>query len=219
MIRAVNGPMVVTGTDTEVGKTIVTAGLAAAARASGRTVAVIKPAQTGTDDDAETITRLAAPEHTATLARFPDPMSPFAAARRRRMAQLELSTVVRTVAALPQDLILIEGAGGLLVPMGAGSWTVADLCLELNAPAVVVARAALGTINHTALTLEALRSRGILYFVVIGSWPQHPGPVELANRVDLSDMAYGLAGAVPERAGDLPPAEFRAAAPSWFGQS
>lgn len=219
MIRAVNGPMVVTGTDTGVGKTIVTAGLTAHARAAGRTVAVVKPAQTGTDDDAATITRLAEPDHAVTLARFPDPMSPFAAARRRRMPQLKLATVVDAVRELPQDLILIEGAGGLLAPMGAGSWTVADLCLELNAPAVIVARPSLGTINHTALTLEALRSRGILYFVVIGSWPRRPDPVELANRVDLSDMAYGLAGAVPEHAGDLPPEEFRAAAPSWFGQT
>lgn len=219
MILSSTGPVIVTGTDTGVGKTIATAALAVVARAAGKTVAVVKPVQTGDDDDAATIERLAEPDQVATLARFPDPMSPYAAARHRGLPQLPLAEVVEFVAALDKDLILIEGAGGLLVPMGTYSWTMAELCQQLNAPAVVVVRAGLGSINHTALTLEALRSRGILSSVIIGSWPRTPGPVEQANQIDLSDMSYGLAGIIPEGAGSLSPEEFRARASGWIQPS
>ena len=105
------------------------------------------------------------------------------------------------------------GAG---VQTGAGpdgTWTVADLCRVLGAPAVVVARAGLGTLNHTALTLEALERRGIPARVVVGAWPAVP---ELVHRQNLTDLDGDLAGLVPEGAGDLDPAAFRAAAPGWL---
>src|SRR5439155_16543911 len=85
--------LVVTGTDTGVGKTIVTAAIAAAVRARGLTVAVVKPGQTGGDDDAGVVARLAAPERTLTLASYPDPLAPLAAARVSGLPPLGLDAV------------------------------------------------------------------------------------------------------------------------------
>ncbi|WP_238007776.1 dethiobiotin synthase [Dactylosporangium sp. AC04546] len=213
------GPVVVTGTDTGVGKTIVTAAIAAAATAAGLSVGVVKPAQTGTADgdepDARTVARLAEPASVRTLADYPDPLAPLAAARvagedalTAVMAQLAIRGV-----ADHHDLTLVEGAGGLLVPMGEGGWTVLDLAAALDATAVVVARAGLGTLNHTALTLEALARRGVPALVVIGAWPAEP---ELVHRTNLADLPGELAGAVPDGAGALAPELFRREAPHWL---
>ncbi len=216
--------VVVTGTDTGVGKTIVTAALAARAIAAGQTVAVLKPAQTGTaafgpgeTADAETVARLAGPEvTTVTLASYPDPLSPHAAAQVIEAPPVYLGDVLEAVAKLADthDTVLIEGAGGVLVPMGYGAWTIADAAVGLRAPAVVVTRAGLGTLNHTALTTEALRNRGVANRVVIGSWPAQPELVHERNLIDLGLIA----GRVPEGAGSMDPAEFRAAAPGWFSE-
>src|SRR5690606_34922768 len=103
----------------------------------GLRVAVIKPAQTGTDSgaapDVATVLRLAQPASVSTLAEYPDPLAPLVAARVAGMPELELYLVVDAIreAAKEYDLVLIEGAGGLLVPMGrrpsGEAWTVADL--------------------------------------------------------------------------------------------
>lgn len=216
----IRGPVVVTGTDTGVGKTVVTAALAVAAGTAGLSVAVIKPGQTGIppgsadESDVETVVRLAAPAVALTLATYPDPLAPLAAARTAGKPALELADVVSAIRAQSCDLVLVEGAGGLLVPMGPG-WTVADLAVSLGAPAVVVTRAGLGTLNHTALTLEALHRRGVESHVVIGAWPREP---ELVHRTNLDDLGP-LAGIVPDGAGALEPEAFRGVAPSWFGPS
>jgi dethiobiotin synthetase len=214
--------VVVTGTDTGVGKTVVTAALAARAMAAGHAVAMLKPAQTGTAafepseiTDAETVARLAGPEVTTlTIATFPDPLSPHAAAQVAGAPELYLGDVLEAVAKLAQthDLVLVEGAGGALVPMGHGAWTIADAAIALRAPAVVVARAGLGTLNHTALTTEALRHRGIANRVVIGAWPARPELVHERNLIDLGLIS----GQVPEGAGSMDPRDFQAAAPGWF---
>src|SRR5205823_13760644 len=121
---------------------------------------------------------------------------------------------------LHENLVLVEGAGGLLVQMGAGvqtgagpdgTWTVADLCRVLGAPAVVVARAGLGTLNHTALTLEALERRGIPARVVVGAWPSSPELVHVCNLVELPQRA----GAVPAAAGSWPAPAFPGGPPGW----
>ena len=148
MTAALTGPVLVTGTDTGVGKTIVTAAIAACATAAGLRVAVVKPGQTGVDPaygevpDEEVIARLAGPAHTRTMATYPDPLAPLAAARVAQLAPLDLYTVVDTVKHVVDgyDLVLVEGAGGLLVPMGpriaeipgGGHWTVADLAVSLG---------------------------------------------------------------------------------------
>lgn len=217
MTAGLRGPVVVTGTDTGVGKTIVTAAIAAAARAAGLTVAVIKPGQTGIpagsteESDVDVIVRLAGPDHAVTLATYPDPLAPWVAARVAGLAPLAMEAVVAAVRGQPHDLVLIEGAGGLLVPMGPG-WTIADLALALEAPVVVVARAGLGTLNHTALTREALDRRGLRHHVVVGAWPGEP---ELVHRVNLDDL-QPLAGVVPEAVGGLVGSEFRTRAPRWL---
>jgi dethiobiotin synthetase len=221
------GVLAVTGTDTGVGKTVVTAAVAAAAVRAGRRVAVLKPAQSGLGDpptgesDVETVVRLAAPATARTLASYPDALAPLAAARAVGRLGIEMTTVTAAVRELAatHDLVLVEGAGGLLVRLGEGDdgpWTLADLAAAVGALAVVVVRAGLGTLNHTALTLEALDRRGIAAEVVVGSWPTEPGLVHASNLADLAEMADGLAGVVPEGAGGFSPAGFRALAPNWL---
>ncbi|NUS72729.1 MAG: ATP-dependent dethiobiotin synthetase BioD [Corynebacteriales bacterium] len=207
------GPVIVTGTDTGVGKTVVTAALAATAQKAGLSVAALKPAQTGDDDDAAEIARLTG-IHVQTLTSYPAPLAPLTAARVAQLPPLALHDVIQAVEELSErhDLILIEGAGGLLVSLGE-SWTIADVAAKLHAPTVVVARAGLGTLNHTALTQEALEARHIEHCVVIGSWPEQP---ELVHHMNLTDIG-AVAGIVPAGASSLPPATFQEAAPSWLG--
>lgn len=213
------GIVVVTGTDTGVGKTIVTAAIAAAATATGLRVAVVKPAQTGEDSDADTVAHLASPTMSMTLASFPDPLAPLAAARVAGLEPLDLSTAVDSIRGIggEHDLTLVEGAGGLLVPMGlrpgSQAWTIADMAVALNAPAVVVSRAGLGTLNHTALTLEALQRRGIAARVVIGAWPQRPELVHFTNLHDLPGQLHGL---LPDGAGAMEPGVFQRSAAGWL---
>jgi dethiobiotin synthetase len=217
------GVLFITGTGTGVGKTIATAAIAALARAAGQRVAVVKLAQTGVHDgpgsdtpDLETVTRLSGVTDTHELARFPDPLSPEAAARLSGLPPADLNASAEYIAKLADscDLVLVEGAGGLLVRYDPAGATIADLSAALNAPALVVTAPALGTLNHTALTLEALAARKIVSAgVVIGSWPGRPGRTELANLTDLEVIAGGpLAGVLPEGAGALDRQAFLAVA-------
>lgn len=217
------GPILVTGTDTDVGKTVVTAAITAAAQAAGLRVAVLKPGQTGTatggPSDIDTVTRLAAPLTARTLVSYPDPLAPLAAARVASAEPLELYTVVDEVRAEADkhDLVLVEGAGGLLVPMGlrpsGDAWTVADLAVAIGAPAVVVTRAGLGTLNHTALTLEALERRAVPAGVVLGAWPAEP---ELVHWANLTELVPNMVGALPDGAGTMEPGVFQRSAPGWL---
>ena len=220
------GILVVTGTGTGVGKTVVTAAIAVLALARGDRVAVVKPAQTGVGPDtpdADIIRRLAGVNDTHELARFPDPLSPEAAARVSGLPPLDMRTAAGYVTRLAEarDLVLVEGAGGLLVRYDAAGATIADLASELSAPALVVTAAGLGTLNHTALTCEALAARKIMNAgVVIGSWPRHPGLAELTNLADLEAVAGGpLAGMLPEGSGRLGHADFLATARAGLGPS
>ena len=217
------GIVLVTGTDTDVGKTVVTSAIAAAAQAAGLRVAVVKPGQTGTAGGAPTdidlINRLAHPHTARTLASYPEPLAPLAAARVAGLAPLELYEVVDAIRAEAQrhDLVLVEGAGGLLVPMGVRpsgeAWTVADLATALGGQTVVVARAGLGTLNHTALTLEALERRGVPAKVVLGAWPAEP---ELVHWANLTELVPHLVGALPDGAGGMEPGVFQRSAPGWL---
>ncbi|MBA3489174.1 MAG: ATP-dependent dethiobiotin synthetase BioD [Longispora sp.] len=208
-------PIVVTGTDTGVGKTIVTAALAAAGAARGLRVAVVKPTQSGLGPDGvsdmDIVTQLAG-VHTRELVRYPDPLAPLTAARVSNQPELSLGSTVDAIRKLDHDLVLVEGAGGLLVAMGEGGWTIADLTRELNARCVVVTRPDLGTLNHTALTLEALARRELDAHLVIGSWPRRP---ELVHHTNLDDLPPWV-GKLPENAGTLPVREFRERASGWF---
>lgn len=209
------GPVLVTGTDTGVGKTVVTAALAAHLMGRGRSVDVIKLAQTGDDDDAAEITRLSGAPARA-LASYPDPLAPFAAARRSGLPLLPLREAADAALASKAEVVLLEGAGGLLVQLGERGWTARDLAVELGCPAVVVARAGLGTLNHTALTLEALAARGVDAAVVIGAWPHHPGLAETENLLDLPGPRLGW---IPDGAAALDPEAFRLSATEWLDLS
>lgn len=207
--------VVVAGTDTGVGKTVVTAGLAALSRARGERVAVVKPVQTGLapgePGDLEEVRRLSGVADLHELARFPDPLAPATAARLAGVQAPSLEEQARAVRALAdRDLVLIEGTGGLLVHLDAAGGTLADLAARLGAPALVVVRAGLGTLNASALTCEALRARGVdCLGVVIGAWPARP---DLAAAWNLDDLpAYTgrpLLGRLPDQAGRLAPPAF-----------
>ena len=211
------------------GKTVVTAAVAALADARGDKVAVVKPAQTGTapgdTGDLQEITRLTGIQDTHEFARFPDPLSPEAAARLSGLPPLGLAHAAGQVRALAdtRDLVLVEGAGGLLVRYDPAGGTLAGLAMALAAPVLLVTTAGLGTLNHTALTIEALASRGIaLAGVVIGSWPAAPDLAGRSNVADLAALAGGpLSGALAAGAGGLNHEEFRRAAAAglapWLG--
>ncbi|HEY9374566.1 dethiobiotin synthase [Streptomyces sp.] len=216
--------IVVSGTGTEIGKTIVTAAVAAVATAQGRSVAVLKPAQTGIGPDergdADEVVRLSGAAASVELARFPEPLAPVTSARRAGMAPVGPAEVAAAARKLAEehDLVLVEGAGGLLVRFDEAGGTLADAARLLSAPVLVVAPAGLGTLNSTTLTTEALRARDLEPLgVVVGSWPAAPDLAARCNLADLPESAGApLLGAVPEGAGALAPEEFRARAADWL---
>jgi dethiobiotin synthetase len=209
--------LIITGTDTGVGKTVATAALASAARQAGFDVAVCKPVQTGTesasgpgDDDLAEVARLSGVTELYPGWRYPEPLAPVAAAARAAAplpTRAELTALIRT-ADRPRRLVLVEGAGGLLVELGAGGVTLRDLALDVSAPVLLVVAPGLGTLNHSALTLEALDSRGVpCAGLVIGAWPQRPGVAEAGNREALGRLA-DVRAVLPAGAGAVSPQEF-----------
>ena len=221
--------LVISGTGTGVGKTVVTAGIAALAMDRGDKVAVLKPAQTGVAQDepgdlAEVL-RLAGELTVRELRRFPDPLSPEAAARRSGIEpvnRIEAAHAITDLAAT-HDLVLVEGAGGLLVRFDPVGSTLADIAWSVGAPLLVVAEAGLGTLNATALTAEVALARGLdVLGVVIGSWPAEPDLATRSNVLDLPVAAGApLLGAVPEGVASLPSDRFlheaRRCLSPWFG--
>jgi dethiobiotin synthetase len=216
--------LVISGTGTEVGKTVATAAVAAAALAAGRSVAVLKAAQTGVrphePGDAAEVARLAGAVTASELARYPEPLAPATAARRAGRAPVHPHEIAEAAAKLAteHDLVLVEGAGGLLVRFDAAGGTLADAAGLLSAPVLVVASAGLGTLNTTELTARELRVRGLdLAGILIGSWPETPDLASRCNLADLPDVSGApLLGALPAGAGALTPADFRAVAPGWL---
>jgi len=212
----------VTGTDTGVGKTVVTAALAAVQLSLGRTVAVVKPAQTGVapeeDGDLAEVRRLAGEASLHEGVRLPDPLAPDAAGRVAGLPlpSLEEQQELIGTVAKEHDVTLVEGAGGLMVRLGA-DYTLADVVAPYDARWVVVARAGLGTLNHAELTVAALRARGQdVAGVVIGSWPEHPDLAEQQNLIDLPRVTgVPLLGRVPEGAAALPVRAFRRGSLDW----
>jgi dethiobiotin synthetase len=187
--------LIVSGTGTGIGKTITTAAVAALARARGQRVAVVKPVQTGEPPGAAGDLAVV-----AALTGLAD---------RHELARYHIATLAED-----RDLVLVEGAGGLLVRYDPAGTTLADLAAMLDAPVLVVTAAGLGTLNHTALTLEALATRKLACAgVVVGRWPADPGLAERCNLDDLVTVAGGpLAGLLPEGLGALAPDRFLAAA-------
>ncbi|WP_375000890.1 dethiobiotin synthase [Aeromicrobium sp. CTD01-1L150] len=216
--------LLVTGTDTGVGKTVVSAALAAALHSRKRRVAVYKPVQTGVrpgePGDMEEVARLAA-VHTHEGARLVAPMAPRAVAELECVELPTLDDHAEAVAGLldGHDVVVVEGSGGLLVELTDAGEDLASLaeCLPDSAT-VVAARSGLGTLNHTFLTLEALSRRGLWTLgTVLGAWPEQPDAIAVSNRRRLEDAPGGLVGVVPERAPRTPTVDFRREATTWLG--
>ncbi len=202
----------VTGTGTEVGKSVLAASICSAAAARGDRVAAFKPAVTGLDEpagewphDHELLAAAAsagqAPEDVAPY-RFGPPLSPHYAAELAGI-RIEPGALVGAArrAADGADSLFVEGVGGLLVPLAPG-FLVRDLAAELALPVVIAAPTGLGTINHTLLTIEAARAAGLrVAGVVLTPWARQPAPIELSNRdtiARLGDVAVtGLAPTEP----------------------
>ncbi len=186
----------VTGTGTEVGKTIVSAVIARTAAREGRSVKVFKPAVSGLDEGGESDHELlrrasgsAQRDDEIAPYRYGPPVSPHLAAE---LAGDEVDPDrLRTVAAAAADAdaLVCEGVGGLLVPLTSRGYLVRDLARDLGYPLVVVASPGLGTINHTLLTLEAARSAGLeVRAVVLTPWPQDPGAMGRSNRATIASL-------------------------------
>lgn len=237
----VANPVVVTGTGTDVGKTVATAALAVWGRAQGLDVGVCKPIQTGLGPgepgDAHVAARLSGVDRTLEVRRLAEPLAPETAARVAGQPQSTLEGLAGpirewlaspTATDSPEGLTggtgeqgprldLVEGAGGVLVRLGT-DLTVLDLARSLDAPVVVVARAGLGTLSDTELTVRAVEAAGLRCAgIVIGSWPFDPSLAERLNIEDLPRLTGApVLGRVPYGAGALSPDEFRRRASGWF---
>ncbi|HEX3909082.1 MAG TPA: dethiobiotin synthase [Solirubrobacteraceae bacterium] len=198
----------VTGTDTGVGKTVLSAALLAAMAATGEAVRAHKPAVTGLREaigedgaahwpaDHELLGKAAgmAPEQVAPL-RFGPAVSPQLAAE---MAgePLDRTRLVSAAAAAARtaeqsgSTLIVEGAGGLLSPL-ASEFTVCDLAVSLRLPLLIAAPPGLGTINHSLLTLQCARAAGLdVRAIVLTPWPEQPSRLEQSNRESIRRLGF-----------------------------
>jgi dethiobiotin synthetase len=195
----------VTGTGTEVGKTVVAAVIARTHAEAGRRVAVFKPAVSGLDEpgepDHELLRRAARSEQTddeIAPHRFGPPVSPHLAAALagEEIDPERLATSARA-AAEGSDLIIVEGVGGFLVPLRR-EHLVRDFARELGLPVAIAAFPGLGTINHTLLTVESVRAAGLeAAAVVLTPWPGSPGDLERSNRDTIAELGRVEVAALP----------------------
>ena len=191
----------VTGTDTGVGKTVVAAAIVARLRALGAEVRAVKPLITGLDEppdpdwppDHELLARAAGCEPAEVfLAGYGPPVSPHLAIELAGATAPTLESLADGVRAAARvggagALTVVEGVGGLLVPLGPGA-DVRGLARAIGLPLVIAARPGLGTISHTLLTLEAARTAGLtITGVVLTPWPHEPSVMERSNLDTISD--------------------------------
>jgi dethiobiotin synthetase len=186
----------VTGTGTEVGKTVVAAVIARSLAAEGENVAVFKPAVTGLSEPGEADHELlrrasgsAQSDEQIAPYRYDLPASPHLAAELagERIEPPRLLRAARRAEA-DADVLVCEGVGGLMVPLAPG-YLVRDLARELALPVIVAAPPDLGTINHTLLTLEGARAAALdVALVVLTPWPQDPDPIQSSNRRTLESL-------------------------------
>lgn len=205
----------VVGTDTGVGKTLVTAGLVGWLREAGVDARAVKPCQTGhpPDDDAGVVQAVCDDPAAATCLRHLEPPLAPAVAAAETDTSLDYDELLAgCVEALEAAAVgVVEGIGGLRVPLADGM-EVLDLVADLDVPALVVARSGLGTLNHSALTVDALRSRGVrVHGVVLNEYEgantaERTNPEVLAEMVEppvwtlpsVPDPPEGAVGAVRE---------------------
>jgi len=221
MLRPSSIPgLLVTGTDTGIGKTVIAGAIADWFRRQGKRVAVCKPAGSGcvrrreglVSEDAEFLAHCADASHPLDLIcpiRYAEPLAPAIAAERAK-EPLEWAAIDRAMAAMSNDsdVMIVEGVGGLMVPMDA-EHTFLDVARWLTLPAVVVARPNLGTINHTLLTVNALRDANVnVAGVIINRYPAqaadlaaetNPRAIEKWGKVPVLCIVPELATGLAER--------------------
>jgi dethiobiotin synthetase len=221
----------VTGTDTGAGKSVLAAAICAALSARGDRVAAFKPVVTGLDEppegwprDHELLAEAAnagqEPEEVAPF-RFGPAVSPHFAAELAGQALDPPDLVAAAQAAAARaDWLICEGVGGLLVPLTPG-YLIRDLAVDLGLPVVVAARAGLGTISHSLLTLESARSVGLAVAgVAMTPWPAQPEPIELSNRDTVERLGrVGVAGLAPTDPGSLGDAGARLPIDDWLSHN
>ncbi|HIW90249.1 MAG TPA: dethiobiotin synthase [Candidatus Corynebacterium avicola] len=218
--------ILVTGTGTDVGKTVATAALASVLQDDGHRVAVVKPVQTGEPDgygDLATVTRLTGLTDLHEFHRYPDPLAPDIAARRAGAPAARLEDVASRFRELhatdPDRVLLVEGAGGILVRMGE-NWTLLDLAVKLDAPVVVVTTLGLGSLNAAELTVRCALDQGIQVLGLVGG--SLPEDADLATELNLAELpevtGVPLLGALPAGAGSLAPERFRTVARDAVGE-
>lgn len=187
----------VTGTGTEVGKTVVAAVVARTLAAEGKRVAVFKPAVTGLEEEGEAdhalLRRASGSEQSdeeIAPYRYDPPASPHLAAQlAAEEIEPERLREAARAAAGGAEAIVCEGVGGLLVPLSP-SYLVRDLAADLDYPLAIVASPGLGTINHTLLTVEAARSAGLeVAAIVLNPWPVEPTAIERSNRETIAALS------------------------------
>lgn len=198
--------MFVTGTSTEVGKTVVAAVIARTLAEEGKQIAVFKPAVTGLEEEGEAdhaLLRRASGSNQSDEEiapyRYQPPASPHLAAALvgEEIDPERLRTAARE-AAEDADAIVCEGVGGLLVPLSP-TYLVRDLAADLGYPLVVVASPGLGTINHTLLTLESARAAGLeVAAVVLNPWPGDPSEIERDNRETIAELGEVRVETLPQ---------------------
>jgi len=198
----------VTGTGTDVGKTVVAAALARTARASGERVAVFKPAVSGLDEAGDgradhQLLRLASgsaqSDEEIAPYRYGPAVSPHLAAELSgdRIDPARVTAAARAAGARA-ELLVCEGVGGFLVPLAPG-YLVRDLARELGLPVVIAASPGLGTINHTLLTVEAVRGAGLEpAAIVLTPWPDDPSSMEQSNRSTIGSLTGTEVLTLPE---------------------
>lgn len=190
----------VTATDTDVGKTILSASLVAAMSAAGESVTAYKPVLTGTEEppsgpwpaDHELLASVTGqPSDEVAPRRYGPAVSPHLAAEMSGSSidrQMLLADARAALERASSGLLVVEGVGGLLVPLCDGL-SIRDLARELGLGLVLAARPGLGSINHTLLTLEAARAVELaVKAVVLTPWPAAPGPIERSNRTTISRL-------------------------------
>jgi dethiobiotin synthetase len=198
----------VTGTGTEVGKTIVAAVIARTAAAAGRSVTVFKPAVSGLDEldgaeaDHDLLRRAADSEQAddeVAPYRYGPPVSPHLGAELAgEPIDPERLRAAFGAAVNAADYLVVEGVGGFLVPL-TPTYLVRDLARDLGLRVVIAASPGLGTINHSLLTIDAVRAAGLdVAAVVLTPWPAEPGEVEASNRDTIAAAGSVRVGVLPQ---------------------
>jgi dethiobiotin synthetase len=207
--------IVVTGTDTEVGKTYATAALAQALVMAGNAVTVVKPVQTGVGPDepgdADEINRIVGEPVAEEWQRLALPLAPETIAHETGAQLLPLSALIERLQGINADTVIVEGAGGVMVRLDEAGHTIADLARAWDAEVVIITRDSLGTLNHTGLTVEHLRARELEPTLIIGA-SHESGALNQRELVRLTGCR--LVGLVP--VGSPESAEFDA---GWLATS